>query len=144
MEQTKEDDALRLLREIKTMSFTLQSLQEQIARLYTSLTSTTIKIKEVDVQSSGDPDPIGNKMAEIIEYQEQILEYQRILCSKRKLALDIVKTMDMKYQSCIIEKYFNGKTIEEIGEIQDLSPRWAWELIHRAEEQFIDKYNSTT
>lgn len=140
MQPNKEDEALKLLKDIKAMTYTIRALGDQIERLYTSLTSTTIKLKEVDVQSSGDPDPMGTRMAEIVEYQEQILEHQRLLCTKKKLALDIVKSMEFKYQSYIVSKYFNGKTIEEIADDQEKSYRWTWEMMHGAEEQFVEKY----
>ena len=140
MKYDKEDEALKLLRGIRSMTHLINELQEQVTRLYTSLTSTTIRLKELDVQTSGDDDPLGNKMSDIVEYQYQIVEYQRQLSAKRKLALDIVKTMELKYQPYILTRYFNDKTIEQIAEEQDKSYRWTWEMLHEAEEEFIEKY----
>lgn len=144
MKYDKEDEALKLLRGIRSMTHLINELQEQVTRLYTSLTSTTIRLKELDVQTSGDDDPLGNKMSDIVEYQYQIVEYQRQLSAKRKLALDIVKTMELKYQPYILTRYFNDKTIEQIAEEQDKSYRWTWEMLHEAEEEFIEKYRITS
>lgn len=140
----KQDEGLKLLKEIRTINKMIDELQEHIDEIYTRLTSTTVKPKEVDVQSSGDPDPLGSNMAKILEYQEQVEKYHNELCMKRDIALKIVKQMDILYQQVIMLRYFKGLPVERVGEEIGYTYRWAWEKVHEAEMQFISIYEKST
>lgn len=147
MIEDKQSEGLRLLKDIRNITHYIEELQEQIDDIYSMLTSTTIKPKEVDIMTSSDPDPMGTKMANILEKQEKLQEYQRELCAKKLLALEIIRTMDIEEQRVICLKYLKGYSIEEIGESIGYTYRWAWEKLHKAEEHFILHYeekNSTT
>ena len=50
----KQDEGLKLLKEIRSINRMIDELQMQIDEIYSMLTSTTVKPKEVNVQSSGD------------------------------------------------------------------------------------------
>lgn len=136
----KQDEALKLLKNIKHINELIEQLQEDIDRIYTALTNTTIKPKEIDVQTSLPADPMADKIAQAIEYQSEIENYQHELIEMKSKALKVIKQMDIKDQQYIILKYFNHKTIDQIGEIVGYAFRQTWENIHHAEQQFIEIY----
>lgn len=138
----KQDEALKLLKNIKHINGMIEQLQEDIDRIYTTLTNATVKPKEVNVQTSLPADPMADKIAQAVEYQSALEEYQHELVELKTMALYIVKQMDIKDQQYIILKYFNQKTIEEIGDIVGYAFRQTWENIHHAEQQFIEIYTS--
>lgn len=140
----KQDEALKLLKDIRHTSIMIEELQEEIDKIYTMLTSTTIKPKEINVQSSGDSDPMATKMIMILEYQEKLQNYQQELCEKKLHALKIIQQMDIEKQQIITLRYYKGYTVERIGEQVGYTYRWAWEKIHEAEQDFITIYEKST
>lgn len=139
----RSDEGLKLLKNIKHINILIEKLQEDIDNIYTSLTNTTIRAKEVDVQTSLPADPMADKIAQAVEYQTLIENYQHELIELKTVALDIIKQMEIKDQQYLILKYFNRKTIDEIGEIVGYAYRQTWENIHSAEQQFIEIYNKS-
>lgn len=136
----KQDEAIKLLKDIRHISHIIEVAEEEISRLYTALTSTTIKPKEVDVQTSINLDPLGDKMAKIIEYQENLKRYHFELLTKKGIALDILKTMDAEEQEILLLRYFKGLTVEATAEELNMSYFGAWKKLNRVEEQFCELY----
>ena len=140
----KQDEALKLLKDIRHINHLIEQLQEDIDRIYTSLTNTTIKPKEIDVQTSLPPDPMADKIAQAVEYQNQLQEYQADLIKRKNIALKIIKQMDIDEQQLLLLRYFKGYSVEDVGIKVGYTYRWAWERIHKAEENFIVLYEKTT
>lgn len=136
----KQDEAIKLLKDIRHISHIIEVAEEEISRLYTALTSTTIKPKEVDVQTSINLDPLGDKMAKIIEYQENLKRYHFELLTKKGIALDILKTMDAEEQEILLLRYFKGLTVEATAEELNMSYFGTWKKLYRVEEHFCEKY----
>jgi DNA-directed RNA polymerase specialized sigma24 family protein len=140
----KQDEALKLLKDIRHINHLIEQLQEDIDRIYTSLTNTTIKPKEIDVQTSLPSDPMADKIAQAVEYQNQLQEYQADLINRKNIALKIIKQMDIDEQQLLLLRYFKGYSVEDVGIKVGYTYRWAWERIHKAEENFIVLYEKTT
>jgi DNA-directed RNA polymerase specialized sigma24 family protein len=137
----KQDEALRLLKDIKHINHLIEKLQEQIDEIYTALTNATVKAKEIDVQTSLSPDPMADKVIQAVEYERQLEDYQRELIERKNIALGIIRQLSIDDQQYIVLKYMSNKTIEEIGQIVGYAYRQTWENIHRAEQQFIEIYS---
>lgn len=138
----RQDEALKLLKDIKSINRMIEELQMQIDEIYSMLTSTTVKPKEVNVQSSGDADPLATKMCKILECQEELQKHQTELCERKSKAIKIIQQMDIDNQSIIVMRYFRGLTIEEIAEELHRSSYYhTWEVVHKAEEEFCDIYS---
>ena len=137
----KQDEALRLLKDIKHINHLIVRLQEQIDEIYTSLTTATVKAKEIDVQTSLPSDPMADKVIQAVEYERQLEDYQRELIERKNVALGIIRQLCIDDQQYIVLKYMSNKTIEEIGQIVGYAYRQTWENIHRAEQQFIEIYS---
>ena len=136
----KSEEALRLLRDIKHINYLIKELEENIDVVYTKLTSTTSKIKDVDVQTSLPTDPMAEKIIQVVEFQKELEEYQIELIEKKRVVLNVIKKMEVKSQEYIILKYFSGKNIEEIGNKVGYAYRQTWENIHTAEKEFVELY----
>ena len=101
----KSEEALRLLRDIKHINYLIKELEENIDVVYTKLTSTTSKIKDVDVQTSLPTDPMAEKIIQVVEFQKELEEYQIELIEKKRVVLNVIKKMEVKSQEYIILKY---------------------------------------
>lgn len=141
---SKQDEGLKLLKEIRSINHMIEELQMQIDEIYSILTSTTVKPKEINIQVSGDQDPLATKMCKVLEYQERLQTYQSELCEKKLLALKVIQQMNIDNQRILILRYFKGYSVEIIGERINYSYRWAWEKVHEAEQEFIVLYEKTT
>lgn len=136
----KQDEALKLLKDIRTINKQIEQLQELIDSVYTSLTNATVKPKEINVQTSLPADPMADKVAEIVEYQKTLEDYQLSLVEKQMMAIKIIQQMNIEYQHLLHLRYFKGWSIEAIGDNVGYTYRWAWEKIHLAEKEFISLY----
>jgi len=140
----KQDEALKLLKNIRHIDHVIKMLQEQIDRLYTTLTNATVKPKDINVQSSLPSDPMADLVIQAIEYQKQVQEYQMELINSKNKALEVIRRMDIDNQQLLLLRYFKGYSVEEVGTKVGYTYRWAWERIHEAEEEFIGLYEKTT
>lgn len=137
----RQDEALKLLKDIRHINHLIERLQEQINEIYTNLTNATVKPKEIDVQTSLPADPMADKVIKVVEYEKQLEDYQKDLIERKNIAIGIIRQLDIDSQQYLILKYLSNKTIEEIGRIVGYAYRQTWENIHRAEQQFIDIYS---
>lgn len=140
----KQDEALKLLKNIRNINHMIERLQEQIDEIYTTLTNTTVKAKEIDVQTSLPSDPMADMVIKAVEYQKKIQDYQMELITLKETALNVVKQMDIDNQQLLLLRYFKGYSVEDVGKKTGYTYRWAWEKIHTAEEEFISIFEKTT
>lgn len=140
----KQDEALKLLKDIRQINHLIETLQEQIDRIYTTLTNATVKTKTIDVQTSLPTDPMADMLIKAIEFQDQLQKHQKDLIERKNTALTIIRQMDIDNQQLLLLRYFKGYSVEDVGEKVGYSYRWTWEKIHQAEEKFISIYEKTT
>lgn len=140
----KQDEALKLLKNIRHINHLVETLQEQIDKIYATLTNATIKPKDINVQTSLSDDPMADMVIKAIEYQKQLQEHQMELVNSKNTALNIIRQMDIGNQQLLLLRYFKGYTVEEVGMKVGYTYKWAWEKIHEAEEEFISLYEKTT
>lgn len=137
----KEDEGLKLLKDCRNITHQIESLQEQIDSIYSMLTSTTVKPKEVDVQTSGASDPMADNVIKMMEYQQKLENYQADLCKKKSKVIDIIVRMDVKEQQLLTIRYLKGRTIEQTAEDFDRSYYRTWEALNKAEENFCKLFS---
>lgn len=139
----KQDEALKLLKNIQHINRMIEELQMDIDAVYTSLTNATVKPKEIQVQTSLPADPMADKVIKALEYERSLEAYQHELIEAKSVVMNIIMQMDINNQQYIVLKYFRSKTIEEIGDIVGYAFRQTWENIHRAEQEFISIYEKS-
>ncbi len=140
----KEDEALKLLKDIRQINHLIEVLQDQIDTIYTTLTNTTAKFKAIDVQTSLPSDPMADMVIKATELQEQLQKHQAELIERKNKALVVIRQMDIDNQQLLLLRYFKGYSVEDVGQKTGYTYRWAWEKIHQAEEEFISIYEKTT
>lgn len=137
----KQDEALKLLKNIRHINHLIEQLQDQIEEIYTTLTNTTVKAKDIDVQTSLPSDPMADRVIKVVEYEKQLEDYQKELIERKNIAIGIIRQLNVDSQQYIILKYLSNKTIDQISSIVGYGSRQTWENIHKAEQQFIDIYS---
>lgn len=136
----RQDEALKLLKEIKTIMYAIENLQTQIDEIYAILESKGASPKEVNVQTSKVPDLMAEQIIKELEYQTKLQNYQLMLIEKKNTALEVVKQMDIEMQQLLLLRYFQGYSIEQCATKIGYTSRWTWEKLHQAEEMFINIY----
>lgn len=140
---TKEDEGLKLLKDCRSITHQIETLQEQIDQIYATLTSNTSKAKEINVQSSLPSDPMADSIIKMLEYQSTLEKYQAELCQKKTRCINIIMQMDIKEQQLLTIRYIRGKSIEKTAEETDKSYYWTWQQLNKAEEHFCEIYSAS-
>ena len=136
----KQYEALKLLKDIRHINKQIDLLIDDIEVAYTRLTSTTVKPKDMNIQTSLPADPMADKIIELVEHQRQLDSYQRNLLDKREIFFMILEKTHAESQVYLTLRYLQGKSVEDIGNEQGYGYRRAWDKLHDAEVDFIENY----
>lgn len=136
----KQDEALKLLKDIRHITRQIELVAEEIEQSYTRLTNTTVKAKEIDVQASLPSDPMADGVIQLVEYQKQLDEYRKDLIEKRSIFFGVMGNISAESQVYLTLRYLQNKSVEEIGDDQGYGYRRSWDKLHEAETEFIEQY----
>ena len=91
------------------------ALERAIRTAMESATNTTVALKEICVQTSGGGDMMANAVVSALD-ATKLLEDQRQEASKTMCEImDAIKSVpDDVQQTVLIEKYINGRTLQQI------------------------------
>jgi hypothetical protein len=129
------EEAKKELRPIKEMEADIRSVELEIERLMTVATKMTPNY-EGSVQGSG-----GNRTEDAIikieEYRGRLSNLiNDSLDYKAKCLSKVEKIYPASLRKFLILYYFQDKTMEQIAEIIDKTPRWTYELFSTALEEY--------
>ena len=125
------------LKQIRDINITIISLQLEIERINTMLTSTTIRPKEVDVQTSGQADPMADKVIKKVEYEDKLKEMLGRQMDIKEQALKLIDSLDRQEdKSILMLRYINCMTFKEIMDRTDLSQSGVNKKLREAEKAF--------
>ncbi len=124
------------LEEMKELDGLVRTLKQQIRYEYNMLTDTAVHYKDIQVQSGGVKDIIGDKVPELTELKDQLTAYVKELSCKKEKTLSIIKTMSTRRQSVIITYFMQNNTIEKTAEKMNKSYTWTWNEIQAAVLEF--------
>ena len=99
-------DAKIFFKGIRASFKELKSLQEERDRLFAMLTSTTVKPKEISVQSSGPEDKMAEIVAKMMELDELINDQVHIILEKQIRAERIIKQLSKVQHREILRWYY--------------------------------------
>ena len=125
------------LKQIRDINITIISLELEIERINTMLTSTTIRPKEVDVQTSGQADPMADKVIKKVEYEDKLKDciYKQMLIKGR--ALTLIDSMERQEdKSVLMLRYINCLSIKDIMDHMDASRATVSNRLRDAEKRF--------
>ena len=100
------------------------------------LTDTAVHYKDIQVQTSGAKDMIGEKVPEIADLINDLKEYKRELADKKRLALTVIRKLQPRRQSILMLYYIQGKTLEKTAEEMGKSYTWLWDEMQEAVTDF--------
>lgn len=136
----KQDEALKLLKDIRHITRQIELVAEEIEKSYTRLTNTTVKAKQIDVQVSLPSDPMADGVIQLVEYQKQMDKYRKDLIEKRSIFFMVMGNISAESQVYLTLRYLQNKSVEEIGDEQGYGYRRSWDKLHDAETEFIETY----
>lgn len=130
------------LYQLKDVDNLISTYQEEADMLMTRLTSTTQRIKEVNVISS-QKNQFDDTIAKVLdlrnEINAQIDKYVGMKAEARKI---VEKIQPLKYQTVLIKYYFQNKTFEQTAVEMGKSYQWVCELHGRALQEFEKNWNT--
>lgn len=130
------------LYQLKDIDNLISTYQEEADMLMTRLTSTTQRIKEVNVISS-QKNQFDDTIAKVLdlrnEINAQIDKYVDMKAEARKI---VEKIQPLKYQTVLIKYYFQNKTFEQTAVEMGKSYQWVCELHGRALQEFEKNWNT--
>lgn len=130
------------LYQLKDVDNLISTYQEEADMLMTRLTSTTQRIKEVNVISSQN-NQFDDTIAKVLdlrnEINAQIDKYVDMKAEARKI---VEKIQPLKYQTVLIKYYFQNKTFEQTAVEMGKSYQWVCELHGRALQEFEKNWNT--
>ena len=131
-------EAKRELRPLKDMAKDIQSVEDEIDRLWAVATKMSTSIDPVVV--TGTP---NNRMEEAVvkleEYKGRLSELIIDSLDYRNRCLDKVeKIQPRSLQKILIYYYFQNFTLEKTAEVLDKSVRWTYEMYKTALEKYSE------
>ena len=115
MKQHTQNPAKAFLMRYRVLSQKCAALERAIRTAMENATNTTVALKEVCVQTSGGGEMMANAVVSAID-ATKFLEEQRQEASKamRDIMEAIKAVPDDVQQTVLIEKYINGRTLQQI------------------------------
>ena len=132
------------LKQIRDINITIISLQMEIERLNAMLTSTTIKPKDVNVQTSTPADPMADKIIKKVEYEDKL---KACICRQMTIkgkALTLIDSMERQGdKSVLMLRYINCLSIKDIMDQMDASRATVNNRLRDAEKNFNALYSQS-
>ena len=103
-------------------------------------TNTTVPLKEVSVQTSGGGEMIANAVIKAVDAEKLLAEMR---AEARKTMYEITQAIsavpDSTQKAVLVEKYINGKTLDEIKDVIHYETRMT-QIIHGRALWAVQKY----
>jgi DNA-directed RNA polymerase specialized sigma subunit len=129
-------DAKTYLHQIKDLDKLINTYQDEIDMLMTRVTSTTQRIKEVNVMTSKE-NTFDETIAKIIDLRNEINDLIDKYVDMKNAARKIVEQIpQINYQIVLIKYYFQNKTYEQTAVEMNMSYQWICELHKKALKEF--------
>ena len=115
MIEHKQNPAKAYLMRYRALQMKCAALERAIRSAMENATNTTVALKEIVVQTSGGGEMMANAVVTAID-ATKILEDQRQESIKAmREIMDAIKSVrDETQQTVLIEKYINGRTLQQI------------------------------
>ena len=113
--ETMNNPAKAYLMRYRALQFKCAALERAIRSAMENATNTTVALKEVCVQTSGGGEMMANAVVSAID-ATKILEEQRQEATKamNEIMQAVKSVQDETQQTVLIEKYINGRTLQQI------------------------------
>ena len=111
----KQNPAKAYLMRYRALQFKCAALERAIRSAMESATNTTVALKEVCVQTSGGGEMMANAVINAIDATKFLEEQRQEASQIMREIMDAIKSVpDDVQQTVLIEKYINGRTLQQI------------------------------
>ena len=115
MNQHKQNPAKAFLMRYRALAHKCAALERAIRAAMENATNTTVALKEVCVQTSGGGEMMANAVVNAIDATAMLEDYRRQCQTAMREIMDAIKSVpDETQQTVLIEKYINGRTLQQI------------------------------
>ena len=104
----------KYLSQISRIDHAIANKLEEIKRLSDMATSISISPKEVDVQSSGNPDKMGSAVSKIVDLQNEIQTLVDELVNKRRIIISQIDSMDNTDVYIVLSSHYSYRNIMKL------------------------------
>ena len=131
----------KYLSQINRCDHVIKNKMSEIQKLSNMATSISVSPKEVDVQSSGDPDKMGSAVAKIADLQNEIQELVCEFVDKRRVIIGQIDSMENTDVYIVLyAHYVDNKDWNLISVEMGYSYRNIMKLRKRALQEFERRY----
>ena len=115
MNQHKQNPAKPYLMRYRALEQKCAALERAIRSAMENATNTTVALKEIVVQTSGGGEMMANAVVSAIDATKVLDEQRRETIKVMGEIMDAIKSVqDDTQQTILIEKYVNGRTLQQI------------------------------
>ena len=115
MNQHKQNPAKAFLMRYRALAQKCSALERAIRTAMENATNTTVSLKEVCVQTSGGGEMMANAVVSAIDATQYLDEMRQEASKAMRDIMDAIKSVpDETQQTILIEKYINGRTLQQI------------------------------
>lgn len=132
---------VEFLEQIRLINDVIKGLRREIENINTLLTNTTIKPKEIDVQTSLPSDPMADNIIKKLEYEDKIRTQINKQIKIKTEALALIDRMSPEDKGVLIFKYINCMRIKEIAEEMDIGVTLVKSRLKEARKHFNELYD---
>lgn len=98
--------AKSFLKSIRNETLELKELQERHVWLWGEILPKGLRLKEMQIQSSGEPDKLGDNRAEAVDLEKLIEKKMEMLVRKHMRAENYINQIDDSRQRLVLELYY--------------------------------------
>lgn len=115
MNQHKQNPAKPFLMRYRALEQKCAALERAIRSAMENATNTTVALKEIVVQTSGGGEMMANAVVSAIDATKVLEEQRRESIKVMGEIMDAIKSVqDETQQTILIDKYINGRTLQQI------------------------------
>lgn len=98
--------AKTFLKSIRNETLELKELQDRHAWLWGEILPKGMRLKEMQIQSCGEPDKLGDNRAEAVDLEKKIEKKMEMLVKKHMRAENYIDKIDDSRQRLVLELYY--------------------------------------
>ena len=111
----KNNPAKAYLMRYRQLQYKCAALERAIRSAMESATNTTVALKEVCVKTSGGGEMMANAVVNAVDATKTLEEMRQEASKAMREIMDAIKSVDNEVlQTILIEKYINGRTLQQI------------------------------
>ena len=115
MKQHTQNPAKAFLMRYRALVQKCAALERAIRAAMENATNTTVALKEVCVQTSGGGEMMANAVISAVDATKHLEEMRQEAATAMREITDAIKAVpDETQQTVLIEKYINGRTLQQI------------------------------